>query len=229
MAKLSGYILLLLVLLIIMISGCIGESPSTSTGVTGNSSTSSTPTTTPASELIFPEKVSFIAVLTVAKNGTTIANYSYTATIDYIRGNANVTRRSVYHPGDPRLTGNWHVEKILIENRTSVRFYVVPPATWIPVPENQTADIIASVFDGNPYSILFSLLENTSNCRTCAFHVRLTPEEVSKLLEPLVGKENPPDIPLEGTAFVKDGFLIKVHLHGDNYQTYEFILEVKEK
>lgn len=218
---------------IVVSSGCLGTPDiSFNQGDSSSNITSSTyaeSETSGVEEVIFPRTLSFNAVLTITENGSPLMNYSYSAIIDYSKMNAQVNFTSVYRPGMEGLTGNWHHKKIIIENRSSVRMFVVPPAAWMPVPENQTEEIIESVFHSNPYGIIFNSTPKNVNCSECSLNVTLSPEVSALLLAQFVGANNAPHIPLEGVIVVKDSVIVSANFTGVfEDKTYSFSLEVKD-
>jgi len=207
---------------ILVSSGCIGT-PSTPT------STNNTNSETPKSGVTLPKTLSFTSVLTITRGNATLMNYSYSAIIDYSKMNAQVNFTSVSRPGMQGLTGNWHHKRIIIENGSSVRMFVAPPAAWMPVPENQTEEIIESVFHSNPYVIIFNSTSKSINCSECSLNVTLSPEVSALLLAQFVGANNAPNIPMEGVIVVKDSVIVSANFTGVfEDKTYSFSLEVKD-
>ncbi|NJE29700.1 hypothetical protein E3E38_01340 [Thermococcus sp. 18S1] len=217
---------------ILVSSGCLGTPDASfnhdysSSNIT--SSTHAKSETPIAEEIIFPKTLSFDAVLTVTENGSLLMNYSYTAFLDYLKMNAQVNFTSVYRPGFPGLTGNWHSKKIVIENGSSVRMYLTPPAMWMPVPENQTKEVMNSVFYSNPYVVIFNSTSKDLGCSQCSVNITLSPEVSALLLAQFVGVDNAPHVPLEGVVMVDDSVIVSAEFAGVfGDKTYNFSLEVK--
>lgn len=217
---------------ILISGGCLGT-PDASfnhdySSSNATSSTHSKSETPIAEEIIFPKTLSFDAVLTVTENGSLLMNYSYTAFLDYLNMNTQINFTSVYRPGFPGLTGNWHSKRILIENGSSVRVYIVPLAMWMPVSENQTKEVVNSVFYSNPYVMIFNFTPKNLGCLQCSVNVTLSPEVSTILLAQFVGVDNAPYVPLGGVVIVKD-FIIVSARFTDVFEnkTYNLSLEVK--
>ena len=216
----KGPVVFALVLFIIG-SGCLGTQKQGNNTITSSSASNSTVT--------FPNKVVFSAMLTIRVNNTTIKKYSYDASLDYLKMNAQINFTSVYRPGFSGLTGNWHSKRIVIENGSSVRMYMVPPAMWMPVPENQTKKIVNSVFHFNPYVVIFNSTSKDLGCSQCSVNVTLSPEASTLLLAQFVGADNAPHVPLEGTIMVKGSIIVSAKFTGVfDGRIYNLSLEVKE-
>jgi hypothetical protein len=206
---------------IVLISGCISAPH-------GHSSTSSS---TASKYLIrVPPLVSFNATLAVESRNETLLKSYYAGVINYQNNTANVTISSVYRPSDQKLTGNWHTKRIIIGSDGSVKIFVSPPASWIPIAENETQSIKEDVFDHNPYSILFDLLKNRTQCSNCTFSVTLSHEEALSLLGSLTSKDELTVSSLNGTVVVKNGTITSAVLKGTGGdKVYTFKLEVEEE
>lgn len=217
---------------IVVSSGCLGipyissSHDYSSPGIT--SSTHDESENSGTEKIVFPRTLSFNAVLTITENGSPLMNCSYTAFLDYLKMNAQINFTSVYRPGFPGLTGNWHSKRILIENGSSVRMYLVPPAMWVPVPENQTKEIVNSVFYSNPYVVIFNSTSKDLGCSQCSVNVTLSPEVSALLLAQFVGTDNTPHVPLRGIIIVRDSIIVSAKFTGvfEN-KTYNLSLEVK--
>lgn len=180
-------------------------------------------------EIVFPRTISFNALLTITRGNVTLMKYSYSAIIDYPQMDAQVNFTSIYRPGMEGLTGNWHHKRIIIENWSSVRMFVVPPAAWMPVLKNQTEEIIEAVFHSNPYMIIFNSTSKNVTCSECSLNVTLSAEESALLLAQFVGANNTPNIPLEGVIVVDDSVIVSANFTGVfEGKTYSFSLEVKD-
>ena len=209
---------------ILVSSGCLGT-PDAPVNTYTETETSG------GEEIIFPKTLSINAVLTITKSGVPLMNYSYSAFLDYSKMNAQVKFTSVYRPRLEGLTGNWHSKKIVIENGSSVRIFLVPPATWMPVPENQTKEIINSTFYSNPYVVLFNSTSSKDlGCSECSINVTLSPEASVLLLAQFLGANNTPHVPLEGVIVVKDSLIVSATFTGVfEDRNYSFSLEVKDQ
>jgi len=218
---------------IVVSSGCLGT-PNTSSSHCYSSSniTSSTHVgseTPREGEIILPKTISFDAVLTITRDNVTLMKYSYSAIIDYPQMNAQVNFTSIYRPGMEGLTGNWHHKRIIIDNGSSVRIFIAPPAAWMPVLENRTKGIVDSVFYSNPYFVIFNSTSKHLNCSECSVNVTLSPEASALLLAQFVGINNVPHIPLEGIIVVEDSVIISAKFTGVfEDRMYNFSLEVKD-
>lgn len=220
-----------LLALTVFLAGCIGGTSRQHT----SSLTSSVPyensSTSPvAPVLILPTKVSFNATLTILVGNMTLVKYSYTGTVDYKKSAADVTKRYVYHPDDPRLTGNWHLRRIVVVNGSRVKIFIVPPAEWVDVPPNESSEIIHEVLYANPYSSLERYVLGNTTCNNCSMSLHLTPGESQMLLKSLMLDSHAPLLGLKGKLLVRNGEEIHVMLTGTSKDgtIYKFEMEVKK-
>ncbi len=239
--------LVLIAVMVVSASGCVGTGHSgssvsptspyshtstvtseSSTGTATHSSpiTSSTSTSSTSSQSGFGN-VSFEAVLEVFHSNTIVANYSYSGFIDYRSERAVVSLSVKYRPENKMLTGNWHYEKIKIENGT-VKVFNVPPASWTTLSGKARNNTINNVLYRNPYYILANILNLTSSSNG-NLSIELDPREVAELLTPMMWGRLPADVSLKGWAVLKNGQIQSVLLKGSNGDTeYVFRMEVFE-
>ena len=214
--------MLAILFIVVLISGCLNasEGGGVQSNVTQTTSTSSL-------QLVFPDNVSFKAVLEVFQNGTLIANYSYVGEINYTLRSAMVRLSVVYNPENKHLTGNWHYKKILVENGSLVKIFNVPPASWSVVPKNQSAGIIEEIFSDNPYRSLFDALNGGGIPNAGNISVKLAVNQTVALLSPLMWGNQAPEIQMEGWVLVKGDKIVEAHLFGmSGMRKYVFNLEV---
>jgi len=170
-------------------------------------------------------KVSFKAVLKVLHGSTVVSRYSYSGTVDYTSKVASVSLGVIHHPGNRRLTGNWHSKQIKIENGT-VRVFNAPPASWSTLSGNVSVKTEESIFYGNPYYTLVRILGNTGS-KSGNFSIELSPSETLRLLKPMMWGRSPPEVSLHGWVVLENGGITSVLLEGENGDTrYIFKMEV---
>ncbi len=227
--------LVLIAVMVVSASGCVGTghsgSSASSTTYTSSSSVSTSPTATSSSTSSGSQSgfgnVSFEAILDVFHNNTIVANYSYSGFIDYRSEGAVVSLGVKYRPENKMLTGNWHYKKIKIENGT-VKVFNVPPASWTTLSGKASSKTLNDVLYHNPYYILANILNLTSSSNG-NLSIELDPREVAELLTPMMWGRLPADVNLKGWAVLKNGQIQSVLLKGSNGDTeYVFRMEVFE-
>jgi len=214
---------LVILLLGVSVSGCLsGHEQSGETTVSSSSQSGG---------IFFPDNVTFIALLTVKSGNTTIQNCSYSARVDYISMNAEINRSVVYHPHSGGLYGNWHKERIVITNGTSIRVFVVPPAMWMPAANNSSNAIKLALYARNPYYILWNFVNSSGAVGGDGEYEITIPPNVSRELLWAVDPELnlSGSVSLKGVVVVDEGIITLAELEGCvNSICYSLKLEVKE-
>ncbi len=224
---------IVLSILVILALGCIG-SPSHSS-IQTSSPPSSTGSLAPPAENVSHSDLNwsdvfFNATLSVIKNGSIKAKYTYSGIINLTSLNANVSLRWIYNPGNSNLLGNWHFKRIVVTNGRGVKVFLVPPAQWTSVPAKEKSGLIEKVLNFNPYSLIWRYIHENVTCTNCSLPVHLTTNESRALLRSITFGRQVSSVELDGELFVIGNDKIRVALTGksEDGTIYKVDVEVKK-